>query len=64
MRLSRTFILIIQMEEEEKDNSFIKNNFHFLKYLMLIILGWNLSAKMQMNAEKFKAFPTPQLNFG
>lgn len=52
------------MEKGEKDNSTIINNFHFLKHLMLIILGWNLSVKMQMSAKKFKAFPTPQLNFG
>lgn len=64
MRLSRTYILIIQMKEEEKDNSSIKNNFNFLKYLMLIVLGQNLSAKMQMSAKNIKTFPTPQLNFG
>lgn len=50
------------MEEEEKDNSSIKNNFRFMKYVMLIIFGWNLSAQMQMSAKKFKALPTPQLN--
>lgn len=62
MRLGRTFILIFQREEE--DNPPIKNHFHFLKYLMLIILGQNLSAKMQMSTKNFKAVPTPQLSFG
>lgn len=54
----------MEEEEEEKYNSSIKNNFHFLKYHILIILGWNLSVKIQMSAKKFKAFPTAQLNFG
>lgn len=64
MRLSRTFVLIIQREEEEEYNPCIKNLFHFLKYLMLIILGQNLSADMQVSKKKFKAVPTPQLSFG
>jgi len=64
MKRSRTFILIIQREEEEEDNQSIKNHFHFLKYFMLIIIGHNLSVEMQISTRKFKAVPTPQLRFG